>query len=109
MGMPAGFVTETMKVFEELDDVAETIAVMEEHGWVVRDSSAPAHACISSAELHLTYKQFILEHGSSEQKRNMLGIKQFSQRLTALGWQRVRSGGTRWVGWRLPSSTADQL
>src|SRR5690554_2120528 len=105
-GAPREVVLTTMDAFDSLDDVTEFIASLREDGRLIEDPELSNSQCASTKEMHNEYVQWVTLHGSAEDRRNRLGIKQFSARLEQMGWKKVRSNGTRWAGKALGMTTS---
>lgn len=106
--MPGRFADLTMKVFTELDDVAEFLAQVEARGWSARapEGTLKSHL-ITTTELFKLYRHAVKSDGTPQQVREMLGPKQFTQRLKTLGYEvpDERTGGSRRVlGWCVGST-----
>jgi P4 family phage/plasmid primase-like protien len=62
----------------------------------------PASGCARTTDLYDIYRYWIKGQAESEDRKDPLGSKGFSQALEGIGWEKTRSNGARWVGWTLP-------
>lgn len=106
MNAPHDVMVTTMDAFDSLDDVMQFVTSLREDGRLIEEPGMSNAQCASTKDMHNEYVQWVQLHGSAEDRRNRLGIKQFSQRLRQMGWEQVRSNGTRWAGKALGMTTS---
>lgn len=99
--LPYAFELAKAEAFDALDDVAEFVKWSMAEGTLVHELELPAMQCVRTMELHAAYVRWITKHGDQVQRRDRLGPKNFSQRLHLMGWELIRSNGSRWAGYRL--------
>lgn len=109
--MPESVRRRTREVHDELDSVAEFLtAVTQEQELLTHDPELNARGSVSTADLHDAYVRWYRRHHGHRRGADAPGLKSFSQRLEARGFERVRSNGTRWLGWQLaPESQLEGL
>jgi hypothetical protein len=100
--VPQRFAEKTMEMFAALDDVDEVMRALREDGslYPATPGVAASHY-VKIGELFSCYKIWLDHNGTQQMRRDQLGPKQFNTRLQSLGYEIVRSNGTRIVGWCL--------
>jgi P4 family phage/plasmid primase-like protien len=100
--MPARFAELTMEMFAKLDDVDEIMRVLKDEGSIypVAPDTHPSN-CVRTSMLYRCYTAWLQRHGTPQMKRDQFGPKQFTQRLKSLGYEIIRSDGSRLAGWCL--------
>ncbi len=99
--IPPRFAEQTMELFASLDEVDEILRWLKDDGSLYHDPTlAPSHF-VQMSILYKCYSLWVDQNGTTQMKRDKLGPKQFTQRMQSLGYETVRSNGSRLVGWCL--------
>lgn len=102
----------TREAHEELDTVTAFIRDARDSEQLTYDAELLASSSVGTTELYQEYKRWVRDNrGDAHRGGGAVGSRTFSQKLDALpGWERVRSNGTRWLGWQLaPGSQVSGL
>lgn len=98
--LPHDFNLATVEAFSAMDDVQEFVSWAVETGKLIHDVECSGRDCVASSELHEAYVTWVRKHGDAVQRRDQVGLKTFSQRLKAMGWEPMRVNGSRWKSWK---------
>lgn len=102
----------TREAHEELDTVTAFLRDARDSEQLSYDQELLASSSVGTVELYQEYKRWVRDNrGDAHRGGGAVGSRTFSQKLEALpGWERVRSNGTRWLGWQLaPGSQVSGL
>jgi P4 family phage/plasmid primase-like protien len=108
--MPQAWVEATARAYDDLSHVAEMLGLLREEGQLAPAPDGTAKLrCVTTGELHRAYASVLRQRGTDQQRREMLGSKQFTQWLGDNGYELAESHGTRVLGWVWSSPVASLL
>lgn len=108
--MPPRYAEQTMEMFSALDDVDAILQQLKDEGSLIQLApDASMRQCATFTAIYKCYAHWTKMHGTMQQRREMISIRQFGKRLRSLGYEIQRSDGMRVVGWCLGDTSTTNV